>query len=225
MRHGIGCLLILPVIALGFDDADMESADRGPWNIYGTPSVIEKSDFARSGLRSLRVVTDNRETMGGNYEGTSQSLGKFEPGDLIRVSFWYWVRGGRDIVVGMGPGQFQTRQVMTGTDWTRAEIPLRVTKAGHHSIWISQADDATEFFLDDFAVDVVRRPQLGTAEAASRAVLSRGPLRLALCRETGALCGIENMATGESYAQVGRRQPLFGIELLAIAQISIRRCE
>lgn len=215
MRHGIGCLLILPVIALGFDDADMESADRGPWNIYGTPSVIEKSDFARSGLRSLRVVTDNRETMGGNYEGTSQSLGKFEPGDLIRVSFWYWVRGGRDIVVGMGPGQFQTRQVMTGTDWTRAEIPLRVTKAGHHSIWISQADDATEFFLDDFAVDVVRRPQLGTAEAASRAVLSRGPLRLALCRETGALCGIENMATGESYAQVGRRQPLFGIELLA----------
>ncbi|NOZ23011.1 MAG: hypothetical protein GXP25_18210 [Planctomycetes bacterium] len=204
-----------PALALDFDDADMEKPDRGPWNIYGTPVTVEKSDFARNGLRSLRVVTDNEQTMGGNYEGTSHTLGKFQPGDLIKVSFWYWVKGGRNIIVGIGPTYFQRRVVMTGTDWTRAEVTLRVTKAGHHSIWISQGGAPTEFFLDDFSLEVTRRPQLGTAAEGQRIAITGGPLRLALCKETGALCGIENLKTGETYAPLGRRQPLFGMELLS----------
>ncbi|MBT4822105.1 MAG: hypothetical protein HON70_40740, partial [Lentisphaerae bacterium] len=202
-------------LAADFDDADMEKLDRGPWNVYGTPVTVEKSDFARSGLRSLRVVTDNKETMGGNYEGTSHSLGKFEPGDLIKVSFWYWVKGGRNIIVGMGPTFFQRRVVMTGTDWTRAEVTLRATKSGYHNIWISQGGTATEVFLDDFSVEVSRRPQLGTIEQSKRVAVTGGALQLTLCQETGALCGIENLETGETYAPLGERQPLFGLELLS----------
>ncbi len=193
----------------------MEKKGRGPWNIYGTPVKVEKSTFARAGLRSLRVVTDNKGTMGGNYEGTSRFLGKFRPGDEIRISFWYWVKGGKKIVVGMGPTHFENRWVLSGTDWTRAQVSLRCTKATRYNIWISQAADATEFFLDDFAMEIVRRPDLGMAKKAQRTELRGGPLRLTLCRQTGALCGIENTATGETYAPVGQRQPLFGLELLS----------
>ncbi len=197
-------------------DGDMELADRGPWSIYGTPVTVEKSTFARSGVRSLRIVTDNQDTMGGNYEGTSHLLGEFQPGDLIRVSFWYYVKGSKAIVVGLGRTSFEGRWVLSGTDWTRAEVSLRCAHAGRYNIWLSQGGSATEFFLDDFTLDVVQRPQLGTAKKAERVSLVGGPLRLTLCRRTGALCGIENLATGEVYAPVGQRQPLFALQLLSV---------
>ena len=210
-----GLIILFAVPALALDDADMEQTERGPWNVYGTPVTVEKSDFARNGLRSLRVVTDNKDTMGGNYEGTSHFLGEFQPGDLIKVSFWYWIRGGQSIVIGMGPTFFQTRDVLTATDWTRAEVSLRVTQPGRHNIWISQHGEPTEFFLDDFSLEVTRRPQLGTADASRQVAITGGSLRLTLCRDTGAICGIENLKTGETCAPIGQRQPLFGLELLS----------
>lgn len=202
--------------ALEVLDGDMELEDRGPWNIYGTPVTVEKSDFARTGQRSLRVVTDNVDTMGGNYEGTSRALGEFEAGDLLRVSFWYWVRDGRDMVVGIGPTYFMGRWVLPATtDWTRADLTFRVPQPGPYNIWLSQHNAATEFFLDDFAVELVRRPQLGEAPEDRRVSVTGGPLRLTFCRDTGALAGIENLATGEVYAPLGARQPLFSLQLLA----------
>jgi hypothetical protein len=208
-------LLAPPVVAADFADGDMELTDRGPWNVYGTPVAVEKSTFAHGGVRSLRVVTDNQETMGGNYEGTSRGLGEFQPGDVLRVSFWYYVQGSKSIVVGMGRTSFEGRWVLSGTDWTQADVSLRCAHAGHYNIWMSQGGDATEFFLDDFALNVVQRADLGTVAEAQQAQLVGGPLRLTLCRQTGALAGIENLATGEVYAPVGQRQPLFSLELLS----------
>ncbi|MEW6355540.1 MAG: DUF6259 domain-containing protein [Planctomycetota bacterium] len=202
-------------LALDFDDADMEKPDLGPWKVYNKPMMVEKSDFARNGLRSLHVVTDTKSELGRDHEGVSRYLGEFQPGDLVTVSFWYWVKGGRNIIAALGPTFFQSSQTMTGTDWTRAEVTLRVTKPGRHNIWISQADDPAEFFLDDFSIEVTRRPQLGTAAEGRRVSITGGALRLTLCKETGALCGIENLTTGETYAPLGQRQPLFGMELLS----------
>ena len=151
------CTSPLPTPAADFADADMELADRGPWNVYGTPVTVEKGPFARSGVQSLQVVTDNQETMGGNYEGTSHGLGEFQPGDVLRLSFWYNVKDSKSIVVGMGRTSFEGRWVLSGTDWTRADVSLRCTHPGPHNVWISQGGDATEFFLDDFALEVDRR--------------------------------------------------------------------
>jgi len=152
--------------------------------------------------------------MGGNYEGTSHNLGQFEAGDVLHVSFWFSARESKPIVVGMGRTSFEDRWVLSGTDWTAADLTLRCAQAGNYNIWLSQEGSATEFFLDDFRFEVLRRPQLGTAPEAERATLAGGPLRLTLCKQTGALAGIENTATGEVYAPVGARQPLFGLELL-----------
>ena len=201
--------------AAEFEDADMELPDRGPWSIYGTPVTVEKSTHARSGVQSLRVVTDNKETMGGNYEGASHALGQFEAGDLLHLSFWYDARGGQSIVVGIGPTSFVGRWVLSGTDWTRADLTLRCPQPGPYNVWISQAGSEVEFYLDDFSLEVTKRPQLGEAADDRRMALTGGPLRLTLCLDTGALCGIENLATGETYAPVGQRQPLFGIEMLS----------
>jgi len=197
------------------EDHDMEAEGLGPWHVYGTPLSVEKSSHARTGMQSLHVVTDNKDTMGGNYEGTSRSLGAFEPGDLICLSFWYDVKGSGSIVAGIGRTSFEGRWVLSGTDWTRADLTLRCAQPGTYNVWLSQEGEATDFYLDDFELQVIRRPRLGTAPAEDRVALTGGPLRLTLDRKTGALCGIENLATGETYADVGPRRPLFSAELLA----------
>ncbi|NSW56261.1 MAG: hypothetical protein HPY44_09615 [Armatimonadetes bacterium] len=210
-------LALTATTCFGIDmpDGDMELPETGPWSVYGTPSVVEKSDFARTGARSLRVVTDNVQTMGGNYEGTSRALGRFEAGDLLRVSFWYWVREGKQMVVGIGPTYFIGRWVLPpSTDWTRADLSLRIPQPGSYTIWLSQTDAATEFFVDDFSVELVRRPELGTAPVGRRISLTGGPLRVTFCPDTGALAGIENLGTGEVYAAVGERRPLFSLQVL-----------
>lgn len=201
--------------AAQFDDGDMERPDLGPWNVYGTPVTVEKSTQARSGTRALHVVTDNKDTMGGNFEGTSRALGEFQAGDVLRVSFWDDVRDSRNLVVGIGPSYFMGYWVFSGTDWTHADITFRCPQSGPYNIWLSQEDAPTEFYLDDFDLAVITRPQLGVAAADRRLSLTGGDLRLNLCRDTGALCGIENLATGEVYAPIGQRQPLFNIELLS----------
>ena len=208
-------LVMASALAQDVADWNMELPDRVPWNIYGTPVTVEKSTFAHEGVRSLRVVTDNMDTMGGNYEGTSHSLGDLEAGDVLHLSFWYYVKGSKSIVVGIGPTYFMGRWVLSGTDWTRADLTLRCPKTGPYNVWLSQGGSATEFFLDDFALEVVKRPDLGVADEAQRVQLVGGPLRLSLCRETGALCGIENVATSEVCAPLGQRQPLFALELLS----------
>ncbi|MBM3499941.1 MAG: hypothetical protein FJX74_14875, partial [Armatimonadetes bacterium] len=206
--------IVLQVATAQTPDGDMELADRGPWEIYGTPVTVEKSTFARGGARSLHVVTDNKDTMGGNYEGTSYSLGARKVGDLVEVSFWFNAKGGQTICVGMGPGYFVNAWWLSGTDWTRADVSLRCPQDGDYTVWISQGSAAAEFYLDDFIVNVTRRPSLGTAAPDRRVTLAGGPLRLSLCRDSGAICGVENTATGEVYAAAGQRQPLLGLELL-----------
>ena len=216
-------LLASAALAAAIDDGDMEAPGLGPWRIYNKPALVEKSGFARNGLRSLHAITDTRSEQGRDHEGVSRFLGEFQPGDLITVSFWYWVKDGRDLIAALGPTFFQSSQVMTGTDWTRAELSLRVTQPGRHNLWISQSDEPAEFFLDDLSLEVTRRPRLGTAPEQGRVTLVGGPLRLTLCAETGALCGIENLATPQAYAPVGLRQPLFGLELLAPDQLGSER--
>lgn len=209
-------LLLLPVCCPAADvpDWDLEAAGLGPWEIYGTPVILEKSPHARSGAQSLRVVTDNQKTMGGNYEGVSHALGNFLAGDLLRLSFWYDVKGSKNIVAGIGTTYFVGRWVLSGTDWTRADLVLRIPQSGKYNIWLSQESEATEFFLDDFELEVIRRPNLGEAADGQWLRLVGGPLQLTLDRETGALCGLENLATGETYAPVGRREPLLQVEVL-----------
>lgn len=197
------------------DDADMEQPGLGPWGVYGTPVTLEKSSTARTGQRSLHVITDNINTMGGGYEGVSRSIGQYQAGDLVEVSFWFYAKAGQPIIAALGQTSFLSSLTLTGTDWTRASLSLRCPRAGSYALWISQLSAPNEFFIDDLTLDVIRRPQLGQADKADLVSLTGGELRLTLCRKTGALAGIENLGTGETYSKVGFRQPLLGLQVLS----------
>ncbi|NOY83063.1 MAG: hypothetical protein GXP31_18850, partial [Kiritimatiellaeota bacterium] len=214
----VGLFLVLAAGSareIRIEDGDMEQSGLGPWHSYGTPITVEKTMFARSGKRALRVVTDNRNTMGGNYEGVSRDLGRFRAGDALHISFWFRSRGGRDLVVGVGPTYFMRRWVLDGTDWTHADLTFRAPRKGLYRIWISQHNAPTEFFVDDFAVELEERPTLGAAAPDRQVTLEGGPLRLLLCRDTGAVCGILDRATNTTLAVPGRRMPLFRLERLS----------
>jgi hypothetical protein len=200
--------------ARSLDDADMERPDLGPWVAYGTPEKLEKSSVARNGRRSLHVVTDDQDLVNGTSEGVLRYLGDYQPGDLLDVSFWFNAKAGQSIVAALGQTSFLAYANFVGTDWTRANLTLRCAQPGKYHLWISQVSGATEFYLDDFALNVVRRPQLGKSVNTELITLVGGPLRLSLCRKTGALAGIENSTTGEVYAPVGVRQPLLGLQVL-----------
>jgi hypothetical protein len=204
---------VAPVAALA--DADAEQPGVGPWAAYGTPVTLEKSGVARTGRQSLRVVTDNQDTMGGGFEGVSRYLGEYQVGDLIAVSFWFNTKAGQPLIAALGQTSFLSYSTFAGTDWTRADLALRCPRVGPYTLWISQVSAPTDFLLDDLTLEVVRRAQLGQAEKADLVSLTGGPLRLTLCRKSGALAGLENLATGETYAPVGLRQPLLGLQVLS----------
>ncbi len=225
MRSHLACIIpagLLLGVHLGLcgeihvPDGDMEQPGLGPWRPYGTPVTVEKTTFSRSGKQALRVVTDNRDAVGGGkYEGVSRDLGRFRAGDALHISFWFRPGSGRDLAVGVGPTYFMRYWVLSGTDWTRADLSFRVPRDDLYRIWISQHNAPTEFFLDDFAVELEKRPNLGTTPRDRRLTLEGGPLRLLLDRDTGAICGILNRTTGESIIGPGRRTPLFRLERLA----------
>src|SRR5687767_13866469 len=88
-------------------DGDMEAVGREQWETYGTPLLIEKDARARSGKQSLRILTDNKDVMGGGFEGVSRSLGQLKTGDRLRISFWLRPLAGREITIGIGRHRFE----------------------------------------------------------------------------------------------------------------------
>ncbi|HOM82087.1 MAG: hypothetical protein GX785_18415 [Armatimonadetes bacterium] len=197
-----------------FPDADMESPGRDAWETYGTPVSIEKVRQAHSGQWALRVQTDNKETMGGGFEGVSRTLGELRQGDRVRVSFWLRPLAGREVWIGMGRTSFEQIWRPFDTDWMQVVCDFRARADGTHSIWITQQGAANDFLLDDFRVERIPRLALGQAPASQRVAIGDSAGRVWLCRETGALCGIENLATGETVAPLGERQPLFSLSVI-----------
>jgi hypothetical protein len=225
MKKILHCCTLLIVLAATFSraqaapvalpDADMEAPNRDAWQNYGTPTLIEKSDAAHTGAQSLRVVTDNKDAMGGGFEGVQVPLGNFKSGDRVRVSFWLRPSEGREVLVGMGRSSFEQIWRFVDTDWMEAVCDFRVRGDGSHSIWITQNNAANEFLLDDFAVQKFERSNLGIAPVAERVALENPNGRLWFDTKTGALCGIENKITKEIYATLGTREPLFALEVLS----------
>ena len=214
------CVLLVaasPVFAAAAQplaDTDMEQPGLGPWEKYGTPTTLAKSDFARTGRQSLHVVTDNKDTVY-VYEGVVRSIGDYQAGDVIQVSFWFNVKAGQAIIAGVGQTSFLSFATFPGTDWTRASLSLRCPKAGRYTLWISQAGAPADFFIDDLTLDVRRRANLGFVEPGQEWEMTSGPMNLLLCSKTGALAGIRNNITGRVAMPTGKRCPLVGLELLS----------
>ena len=181
---------------------------------YGTPLSIEKVRQAHSGQWALRVQTDNKETMGGGFEGVSRTLGEFQQGDRVRVTFWLRPLAGREVWIGMGRTSFEQIWRPFDTDWMQVVCDFRARADGTYSIWITQQGAANDFLLDDFRVERIPRLALGQAPIGQRVAIGDSTGRVWLCRETGALCGIENLATGEIVAPLGERQPLFSLSVI-----------
>ena len=214
----IAALLALPLAAAGaplpFPDADMEAAGTEAWKAYGTPARLEKVGQAHAGQQALRVATDNKEVMGGGFEGVSRSLGELTQGDRVRVSFWMRPLAGKEVWIGIGRTSFDQIWRPFDTDWMQVVCDFRVRASGHHNIWITQQGTANDFLLDDFAVERIPRPALGTAPAGERVSLGGAAGRLSFCRRTGALCGISGPAAPESFLPLPDRQPLFALRVL-----------
>ena len=213
---GVFCSSVLACVGAPreFADGDMEQPGVAAWSAYGTPTVLEKTSQAHGGTQALRVATDNQEAMGGGFEGVSRSLGEFEAGDRVRVSFWLRPLAGREVWIGMGRTSFEQIWRLFDTDWMAVVCDFRVRVAGRHAIWITQQGAPNEFLLDDMIVERIPALDLGTAAEADRVAVENAGARLWFCRRTGALCGLENLATGEVAAALGRRQPLFGLGVL-----------
>ncbi|MBM4083751.1 MAG: hypothetical protein FJ272_03090 [Planctomycetes bacterium] len=204
-----------------FTDGDMEAPGREAWTTYGTPVSIEKVERPHSGRWALQVKTDNKDTMGGGFEGVSRYLGELNVGDRLRVSFWLRPLAGHAVGVGMGRTSFEQMWHFFDTDWMYVVCDFRARAAGRHSIWITQHGAANEFLLDDFVVEKIPALQLGAAPEAERVTVGDDAARLWFCRKTGALCGIQNLATGETLAVLGERQPLFSLGLLSRDGLSV----
>ncbi|MBU0609135.1 MAG: hypothetical protein KKI08_14715 [Armatimonadetes bacterium] len=215
---GLSVLLATAAVAAEpFADPDMEAAGRDAWSTYGTPVVVEKTDQAHSGKQALRVVTDNKATMGGNYEGTAHSLGQLQQGDTVRVSFWYRVTAAHGLVIGMGRTQMTGRWEIGGSGWQPVALEYRVRQPGPHSIWLSQGGTATEFFLDDFAVTVTPRPEIPLLAEIPEPTLTCG---LPFGRQTGAMYLTYQPLPGEAHPLRQRRIPWLSLQLLGKDGIS-----
>ncbi len=210
------CLLAGPLhaAALPFEDGDCEAPELGPWTVYGSPVTVQKVATPHGGQRAVRVVTDNQQTMSG-YEGVSHRIGELAVGDRIRVRLWLRPVGGQVVAIGLGRTSFEGFWRLTDTDWFEAVLDFRCTTAGVHNIWISQFQAASEFLIDDVTVERQARPNLGVAPPEARVAAESAAARVWFDRDTGAICGLENKAVGETVAEVGPRQPVFGVECLA----------
>ena len=217
---GLCALLATAAVAAEpFADADMEAPGREAWSTYGTPVVVEKTDQAHSGKQALRVVTDNKATMGGNYEGTAHTLGQLQQGDTVRLSFWYRVTAAHGLVIGMGRTQMTGRWEIGGSGWQPVALEYRVRQPGHHSIWLSQGGTATEFFLDDFNLTVTPRPECPVVDAPAPAdMLSINGRTFE--KATGALLLPETPAAGAAAPTRFRRVPWLRLQLLGKDGIS-----
>lgn len=207
-------LCCAPLWAAAFEDGDCELPELGPWRVYGTPVAVEKVLQPHSGRRALRVVTDNQDTMSG-YEGVSHALGELQPGDRVRLRVWLRPLAGRPVVIGIGRTSFEGFWTFVDSDWFEAICDFRATAAGPHNVWIAQQNAPNEFLIDDATLDTVPRVTLGTVPGERRVALTSRLARVWFDRETGALCGIENLATQETPAPLGIAQPTFAIDRLA----------
>ena len=133
--------------------------------------------------------------MGGGFEGVSRTLGEFQQGDRVRVTFWLRPLAGREVWIGMGRTSFEQIWRPFDTDWMQVVCDFRARADGTYSIWITQQGAANDFLLDDFRVERIPRLALGQAPIGARRY-RRLHRAVSPCRETGALC-IENLATGD----------------------------
>ncbi|MCC7494019.1 MAG: hypothetical protein IT204_16800 [Fimbriimonadaceae bacterium] len=207
-------LTALPAVPLSLPDADCELPDRGPWQLYGTPTAVEKVATPRSGQRALRVVTDNQQVMY-KYEGVSRNLGRLEVGERLRLRVWLRPQAGSAVLIAIGRTSFEGVWQFTDSDWFEAVCDFRCTVAGEHRVWISQMDAPAEFLVDDLSVDRSHRLRLPATPAEHRLSLTSAGLQVQFDRRNGALCGLRNLTTGESLLADGAAQPTFALERLA----------